>query len=49
MNKKEKQTIAKQLGSLGGKATVKKLGKEHMAALGRKGMFNRWSKKNGSK
>lgn len=33
-----------ELGRLGGQALVKKLGKEHMSKLGKKGMKSRWKK-----
>lgn len=36
---------AQQLGSLGGKATVKKYGKKHFSEAGKKGMAKRWGKK----
>jgi len=42
----DKLKIAQQLGSLGGKATVKKFGKDYFKELGKKGGINRWKGKN---
>ena len=36
---------AKSLGSLGGKATLEKYGKEHFSNAGKKGAEKRWGKK----
>lgn len=35
----------KEIGSQGGKATVKKRGKKYMAKIGKKGRETRWGKK----
>jgi hypothetical protein len=45
MKKKERSEAAKALGAIGGKATLKKLGKEGMRALSRKGVKAREAKK----
>jgi hypothetical protein len=45
MKKKERSEAAKALGATGGKATFKKLGKEGMRALSRKGVKAREAKK----
>jgi hypothetical protein len=36
---------AKKLGSMGGKATIKKYGAKRMSELGKLGMAKRWAKK----
>lgn len=41
MNKADKKDFFSNLGKKGGKSTVKKYGKEHMAKIGRKGAFAR--------
>lgn len=41
----EKQKAARILGSIGGKAFVKKYGREQMAELGRRSAAKRWGKK----
>jgi len=43
LTKKERDAYA-LVGSIGGKATAKKLGKRGMRALGRKGAEARWGK-----
>jgi hypothetical protein len=55
MNKKNKSKISKEeraayalVGSKGGKAIAKKLGKKGMSALGKKGAAKRWPKTEGS-
>ncbi len=41
---KQKREAGKILASMGGKATFKKIGKEGMRAIGRKGAKKRWAK-----
>ena len=45
----DKKEAARQLGSLGGKATFKKVGKKGMQALGNKSAYQRWGKKHESR
>ena len=45
MNKKEEAEKAMKFGSAGGRANVKKYGKEHMREIGKKGAEKRWRKR----
>ena len=45
MNQKEKSEAARALGSAGGRATVKKIGKKGMRALARKAVMAREEKR----